>query len=129
MARSYHVDIAAVVAGAEIKWVDNLLSHFSVAGVESAKQGIARRLSIEAIRTVLLARSLSRELGLPLDRAIRVAEQLLEARGDAVPVGGWTELRFDRSAFLHEVDRRVEEATESVAPRRRGRPPARPAGK
>ncbi|HEY4304082.1 MAG TPA: hypothetical protein VGM82_06425 [Gemmatimonadaceae bacterium] len=125
MARNYHVDIAAFAAGADRKWVDNLLSHFSVPGVESEKQGVARRLSIEAVQTVVLVRALSTSTGLSVDRALSTATTLLDATDDLVANDdAWITLHFDRSTFQADVDRRIAAAVESVVPKRRGRPPA-----
>jgi hypothetical protein len=130
MARSYHIDIAAFAADCDLKWIDNLLSHFSVAGVESAKQGVARRLSIEAIQTIVLVRSLNQHAGLSIERGLQAAERLLSEEGDHA-LGPWVELRFDGSGFKQQVDAKVSEAVESIVPRRRGRPPggARRAGR
>lgn len=125
MARSYHVDIASFAADADRKWIDNLLSHFGVPGVESAKQGIARRLSIEAIRIVVLVRALSRDAALPVDRALTTAVALLATDAERVASGPWLAITLDRANFHRDVDRRVAEAVESVVPRRRGRPPRR----
>jgi hypothetical protein len=121
MGRHYHVDIAAFAADADLKWVDNLLSHFEVPGVESARQGVARRLSLDALRTIVLVRALTRDLGLSADRALEAAVRLL---GDGhAPAGAWTEVHLDADAFHREVDRRIADAVEAVVPRRRGRPP------
>jgi hypothetical protein len=40
-------------------------------------------------------------------------------------LGGHLSLRIDRSAFQREIDHATQDAAESVAPARRGRPPAR----
>lgn len=125
MARAYHIDIAALAAQADAKWVDNLLSHFSVPGVESARRGVARRMSVEAVRTVVLTRSLSRDAGLSLERALASASRLLTAVDGRMPAAPFAELSLDRAAFDAEVDRRVAAAVEAVVPRRRGRPPVR----
>jgi len=125
MGRSYQLDFAAFVADVDRKWIDNLLSHFDVPGVESARQGIARRLSIDAIRIIVLVRALSSDGGLPLDRALSSATALLESASSRTAIGSWLELVLDRARFQQEVDRRVAEAVESVVPRRRGRPPSR----
>lgn len=123
MGRSYHVDIAAFAARAERKWVDNLLSHFAVQGVECERQGVARRLSIDAIQTVVLAHALARETGLSVDRALTTATTLLgSSDGRIVGDSSWITLKIDRPAFVAEVDRRVAAAVEAVVPRKRGRP-------
>lgn len=126
MARNYHVDIAAFAADADRKWIDNLLSHFSVPGVESKKQGVARRLSLEAVQTVVLVRALSMSTGLSVDRALSTATTLLDASDDLVANDdAWITLHFDRAAFQADVDRRIAAAVESVVPKKRGRPPTR----
>jgi len=125
MARAYHVDIAAVAAQADPKWVDNLLSHFTVAGVESAKQGVARRMSIDAVRTVVLTRALSRDGGLSVERALTSATRLLSADHGRIFAAPFVELALDRPGFDADVDRKIAAAVEAVVPRRRGRPPGR----
>lgn len=130
MARNYHVDIAAFAANVDRKWIDNLLSHFNIPGVESAKRGVARRLSLDAIRTVVLVRALSVETGLSVDRALAAAARLLAAAdGRTGGESSWITLRIDRVAFEAEVDRRLAAAVEAVVPRRRGRPPSPREGK
>jgi hypothetical protein len=126
MARNYHVDIAAFAANVDHKWIDNLLSHFSVPGVESVKQGVARKLSLQAIQTVVLVRALSADAGFSVDQALTTASRLLDSTdGRVLGATPWIALQFDRRAFEAEVDRRVAAAVEAVVPRRRGRPPAR----
>jgi hypothetical protein len=123
MARNYHVDIAAFAARADRKWVDNLLSHFDVPGVDSEKQGVARRLTIEAVQTVVLVRALASDTGLSIDRALAIAGRLLGADdGRVTGATAWVALQLDRSAFETEVDRRVAAAVEAVVPKKRGRP-------
>jgi hypothetical protein len=126
MARTYHGDIAAVAADCDRKWVDNLLSHFTVVGVESGRQGVARRLSIDAIRTVVLVRALACDTGLSVDHALTTANSLLASSdGRVANDTPWIALQLDRAAFHAEVDRRVAAAVEAVVPRKRGRPASR----
>jgi hypothetical protein len=124
MARSYHVDIATVAADADRKWVDNLLSRFDIAGVEGGRQGVARRLSLLAICRVALVRQLTRELELSTAVAVSLAGRLFETDAVHVDLGPNVELRFDRRAFERDIERATLEAAESLAPARRGRPPA-----
>lgn len=124
MARFYHVDIAVFAAESDRKWVDNLLSHFDVPGVESAKQGVARRVSADGVYHIVLIRRLSLAVGLSLERAVALAQRLLRADASPVSLGHALELRIDRQAFHREVDDRIALAVEAVVPRRRGRPPA-----
>lgn len=123
MARLYHVEIARHAAGADPKWVDNLLSHFSVPGVEKAKQGVARRITLDGVYHVALIRRLNRELGVPIASAVILASRLLASDTARTAVGPGLELHVDLRALEREVDRRVSEAVEASTPPRRGRPP------
>lgn len=122
MARTYHVDIAQYVANADRKWVDNLLSHFEIPSVEKAERGVARRIATTGIYHITLVRQLTQRLHLGISAAVTMAGHLLaEPTGRlSLPVG--LELRFDRVAFQHDVDRRIADGVESVTPARRGRP-------
>ncbi len=124
MARHYHVDIAVFAAESDRKWVDNLLSHFDVPGVESARQGVARRVSTHGVYHIVLVRRLSSVAGVSIERAVDLAQRLLTTDASHVPLGHALELRIDRHAFQRDVDERIALAVESVVPRRRGRPPA-----
>ncbi|HEY4217795.1 MAG TPA: hypothetical protein VGM67_11705 [Gemmatimonadaceae bacterium] len=125
MARGYHVDVAAHAADADRKWIDNLLSHFDVPGVDGGRQGVARRLTLLGIYRVAMIRRLTRELGLSTSVAVSLAEQLFETDSVHVDLGPHLQVRFDRHAFERDVERATLDAAESLAPARRGRPPAR----
>jgi hypothetical protein len=125
MARFYHVGVVRHAADVDIKWVDNLLSHFEIPGVQRWRQGVARKISLDGIHHVALIRRLNRELHLPVSAAVTLASRLLAGEsGHPVVVSG-IELRIDRPALEAEVDRRVDEAVESSTRPRRGRPPQR----
>ena len=127
MARHYHVDVARFATGADHKWVDNLLSHFAVPGVEGARQGLSRRISVDGVYHIALIRSLSRDLGMSVSSAVSLAGRLLADREDArVEVMTGMVLALDRGAFTRRIDLAIAEAVESVAPARRGRPPKQP---
>jgi hypothetical protein len=125
MARVYHVEIARHAADADPKWVDNLLSHFSVPGVENARQGVARRVTLSGVYHIALIRRLNRELGLSVSSAVALASRLLASDAARASVAPGPELHIDRSAFERDVDRRVSESVESSSRPRRGRPPRR----
>jgi hypothetical protein len=125
MARFYHVEIARHAAGADPKWVDNLLSHFSVPGVESARQGVARRITLSGVYHIALIRRLNRELGLPVSSAVALASRLLAGDAARASVAPGLEFHVDRSALERDVDRLVSESVESSSRPRRGRPPRR----
>jgi hypothetical protein len=123
MARFYHVDIARFAADADQKWVDNLLSHYDVPGVDGARQGLARRISALGVYHIALIRSLTRDAGISTATAVSLSVRLLSASVAAVPIAADLEFRFDRAAFERRLDGAISEAVESIAPVRRGRPP------
>ena len=125
MARHYHVDIAAYVADADRKWVDNLLSHFDVPGVDAAKQGVARRISASGVHHIALIRRLVVDLAVSIDRAVALAHALLTTDATHVALSEVLALHLDRDRFRRETDRRLSDAVESIVPARRGRPPTR----
>ena len=128
MPASYHIDIAGYAAGADRKWVDNLLSHFEVPGVEQGRRGSARHVTQLGLYHIALVRVIARELGAPLKTSVMLATMLLRTESPELPVIGPLALRFDRDRFQREVDARVAEAVEAIVPARRGRPPARVIG-
>ncbi|MDB4877297.1 MAG: hypothetical protein JWM41_3743 [Gemmatimonadetes bacterium] len=125
MARSYHVEIAQHAADADAKWVDNLLSHFNIPGVEGGRQGVARRISLHGIYHVALIRRLTRGLTVSVDAAVSLARHLLTTDAEHLSLSGGLSLHLDRRVFEREVDAALAVAVESVAPARRGRPPLR----
>jgi len=123
MVRFYHIEVAQHAVGADKKWVDNLLSHFEVPGVERARQGIARRISSRGIYHIALVHRLNRELGISVSSALPLAARLLASHDGRVAVGLWLELEVDLPSMQYSLDRLIEEGSEISAPARRGRPP------
>src|SRR5690348_7405107 len=103
MARHYHIDIAVFAAESDRKWVDNLLSHFDVPGVDSAKQGVARRISAHGIYHVALVRVLSRDAGMSVEVALAFARRLLTTDANHAELADGLELRMDRRTFQEAV--------------------------
>jgi hypothetical protein len=123
LARLYHFDIARFAAGADPKWVDNLLSRFDVPGVEGARQGLSRRISEEGIYHIVLVRILNSDIGLGVNHALSVAGRLLSSEDGRLSLAEGLELRLDLAGFRSRVDAAIAEGVESLAPARRGRPP------
>jgi hypothetical protein len=107
-----------------LKWVDNLLSHHALPGIERDRQGVERRITDEGLLTIEAVRILRVELGIPLTQAAAIARVSIESRKA-------NELRFDTQSLavvfaLAEIQRRLHarmvEAAESVARVARGRP-------
>lgn len=78
----YNTATAATALGVPPKWLDNLLSHNDVDGVSGGRQGVARRLSTDAIRTIALARELVAAIGITTPVALRLAGEILASVPD-----------------------------------------------
>jgi hypothetical protein len=123
MARSYDAAVVALTLGVPFKWVDNLLSRHRIPGVDQATQGITRRLSPAAVVRIRVIRVLSEELGVPLPRAVELAERLAASGLDTIELGDSAgALRIDFEAVERWIAERLADAVESAPRRRRGRP-------
>lgn len=122
MARLYHVDIARHAASADKKWVDNLLSHHQIPGVDSGRQGSPRRISVAGIEHIALIRLLTAELQLSAAVAVSLASRLLAISSGSLSMGHGLELRLDVAEFRRRLHKSIDEGVESVTPARRGRP-------
>jgi len=121
--RLYHVDIARFATSSDRKWIDNLLSHFSVPGVRGGRQGIPRRISADGIYHIALIRRLHLELGLGVSDAVSLATRLLSTDVGQFSLADQLTLHFDVTRFRRSIDAAIAEGVESVVPARRGRPP------
>ncbi len=122
---SYDLRTIAFVVGAPRKWVDNVTSHHELTGVDSKRRGVRREFSFEAAVLLSIIRALIDELGVPLRRAIEVAERAHDSEDGSVLLPSGSRLSVDRESVAREVRRRLLEAAESVPRIRRGRPPRR----
>lgn len=123
--RAYTVATAAVTLKMPAKWVDNVLSQHHIEGVVRRRQGVARRLTVNAILTLDVAIRLSRTLGASMSSSLHLAARMLsgEARLEA---GEGIAISIDRSRLHEEIMDRLAHAVEIAPSPRRGRPPARP---
>jgi hypothetical protein len=122
MSRSYHVDIARHAAGVDGKWLDNLLSRYTIPGVEGGTQGISRRLSAGAIYHIALIGRLTEALGLGVSDAVALGERLLAAPNTDLSVTRGVVIRLESGEFKSAVDVRIADGVESLSPAQRGRP-------
>jgi len=123
--RGYTVTTVAVTLRMPPKWVDNVLSHYRVSGVSQARQGIARRITPQAVVILEIALRLSRSLVTPIQQALEIAANLSriggpEARIVLSPVA---ELVVNVAAIEAETMLRLADAVEVAPVPRRGRPP------
>ena len=124
MARSYDVAAAAFIAGAPAKWVDNLLSRHRIVGVEQHRQGVTRRVPLDAIVVITTVWILVRELELSVSAAVALAHRLTTAEDGRLTCGeGTVTVTVDRESLRAFVHARLADAVESAPRRRRGRPP------
>jgi hypothetical protein len=128
MPRAYTVATAALALDVPSKWVDNILSHHTVPGVEQQRQGVARKLSIDGLLVLALTAFLIQELGAPAPKAIEIAAALLGNEGRYESPRGLS-LILDLAAFQASLLERLEIAVEMAPVPRRGRPAANKTGR
>jgi hypothetical protein len=128
MPRAYTVATAALALHISPKWLDNILSHYHVQGVSQARQGVARRLSIESLTILAIAVLLIQDLDLPVAKALTLATRLIQSRGmTALPSG--VQLQIDIDQTSGDLLQRLERAVEIAPLPRRGRPPQKTTGR
>lgn len=128
MPRAYTIATAALALDASGKWIDNLLSHYRLAGVVQARQGIARRLHIEGLLNLLVILELTRELGVTVGAAVKIAQHIAGENGVFVSPGG-IRLELDLQTMQDRLLSRLEHAVEVAPLPRRGRPPKNTTGR
>jgi len=128
MPRVYTIGTAALTLGVPIKWLDNTLSHIKVRGVIQARQGVARRISIDGMLILAIATLLINEIGIPLGTAIEIAERLADNQGEHSSAQG-VAIRLDLEKLRSTVLERLENAVEIAPAPRRGRPPKTKTGR
>ena len=120
--RAYTVPAAAVALRVPSKWIDNLLARHRIAGVPRGRQGLQRRLGPEALLRVAVTRLLVRDLGLPVGRAVILAERACESRRGDVTPSPHLALRVDLAALEQELTDCLVDGAHMLAAPRRGRP-------
>jgi hypothetical protein len=118
--RFYDVAVASLAIDAPLKWTDNVLSQHDVAGVATARRGVARRIPHATLLHLALTRELHAMVGLSVGDALPLARQLLSADGDLGIQRGSVRLLLDRAVLEGAVDRRLRDALESAPTPRRG---------
>ena len=123
--RSYTVATVALTLGVSAKWLDNTLSHHHVEGVLQTRQGVSRRLTPRAVLTLDLALALVQSLGMPLGRALDVAESLLSEGVSGLHLSRGITVGADVATISAELSVRLAAAVEATPVPKRGRPPAK----
>ena len=118
--RAYTAATAAFTLKMPVKALDNLLSHHTLSGVTKARQGVPRRLTVDAIVTLAIATHLTKALHSPFGTAIKLAER---ARASPyMQLGQGLTLIVDINSLKQETLERLQQAVETVPTPRRGRP-------
>jgi hypothetical protein len=128
VARAYTVATAALTLGTTVKWLDNVLSHNVVSGVDVKRQGVSRRLSIEAILVLEVVSLLIQDLGLPVPAAITVAEAVIRTGGGYRTDHGLS-VEVGLATLRETLLQRLEAAVETAPIPKRGRPPTNKTGR
>jgi hypothetical protein len=125
--RAYTVAATAVTLDVPVKWVDNALSHHHVPGVAKRRQGVARKLSYQAVLTLEVALRIVRALGAPLPRSIELATVLISDPKSRQSLGATSglSLGIDIESIEAHVARLLAHAVEVAPSPRRGRPTTR----
>jgi hypothetical protein len=108
--------------------LDNILSHHQIFGVIQERQGIARKLTIEALVILALIVTLSQDLGVPVPNAIKTAEEMARQQGRFRSTQGLT-IEIDLAGFRAQLLDELERAVEIAPTPKRGRPPSNKTGR
>jgi hypothetical protein len=123
--RAYTVAAASVALRTPAKWVDNILSHHQLPGVTQSKQGVARRLTHQAILILEVALRVNRSIEIPMGRSLELAEKLIRAGRSPLELSGKLWLSIDVPAVQADLAERLAQAVEIAPVPRRGRPRSR----
>jgi hypothetical protein len=129
MARAYTVGTAALTLHVPPKWVDNVLSHYHLPGVQQRHQGVSRRLSPDGILILALAQSLIENLGTPTGRAVELAIEMTKNHGRYDFQRSGLSVAFDLPQFRAQLLTRLEAAVEIAPTPKRGRPAVNKTGR
>jgi hypothetical protein len=121
MARAYTVATAALALNVTTKWIDNVLSHFTVAGVDQARQGVRRRITSDGLLILWIAKEIAHNLGTPLRPALQTAE--LVVKTGSLLIAPNISLAVDRDKVRENLSTQLDRAVEVAPVPRRGRPP------
>ena len=122
--RAYTVATTAVTLKMPAKWLDNVLSQHHVDGVIKLRQGVARKLTPQAVVTLDITLRLSRALDTSIPAALQLAGRLLQQRaGEAgIDAGEGLWISIDVRQIEADVMERLAHAIEIAPSPRRGRP-------
>lgn len=118
----YTTSSAATALGVPPKWIDNLLSHNKIDGVQQAGQGVSRRLSIESVMVIAVTRTFMESLHVPAGYAIEMAERLIVSPPGGVALSPAISVTVDLVGLQQSLLRGLAHAVEVTPHPPRGRP-------
>jgi hypothetical protein len=121
----YNTATAAAALEVSPKWLDNLLSHNKLDGLESESQGVSRRLSFSTIMVIALARDCIDTMGVPMPSALQLATRLLDTSDGELAISRCLSISVQLSVLRSNVLSKLARAVETAPTPRRGRPPKR----
>ena len=121
----YNTTTTAAALGVKPKWLDNLLSHNDIQGLQSESQGVSRRLSLGTVITLALAKELIDTIGLPAPAALRLAVRINNNPVSEIALSPHLSVSTRADALKAAVLSRLAGAVEVAPTPRRGRPPKR----
>ena len=121
MARAYTVGTIALTLGVPVKWVDNLLSHHQVAGVDQERQGVSRKVAPEGLLQLALTARLIDELHIPVGSALTIARGITQTGGRYETATGVT-ISIDLDRLRRDLETSLAQAVEIAPVPKRGRP-------
>jgi len=113
---------AAVAIGVDRKILDNILARECRSIILTGRRGRSRQIPVAVLERIAVAFILNRDLGVSIAKGLELAKQLADSSSSSVTVGSLGELTFDVSRLRQTLEISIDEALESVAESRRGRP-------
>lgn len=128
MARAYTVGTVALALEISTKWIDNVLSHHTLTGVAQERQGISRKVTLEAVLQLGVAILLMEDLGLPTANALKLASAINKTDGHYLTPAG-TGIHLELGKIRSDLEARLARAVEIAPVPRRGRPASSKTGR
>lgn len=122
---TYSTREVAGALGIPLKRLDNILSTAARSAGTKGRHGLSRAVPVHVIDQLALALLLTRDLGVPTNRALDISTGLLQSHDGALPVGVLGSLRYDVERLRAVVRQALADTLEGIGRPRRGRPPGR----
>jgi hypothetical protein len=120
--KTLSTDAAAAALGVERKTLDNVLAREGRSLIDHGVRGRSRRIPVDVLERVAAALILNRDLGVSVAKGLELAEQVFAAPDSTFAAGSLITLMFDVRRLKEVLELSIDEALESVAEHRRGRP-------